>query len=232
VTDVVYGRNAVREALRGRRAVHEVLVTERAAGLDWLQGARISLVSPGRLEQVAGTTDHQGVVALTDPYPYVDPDAVIGSERPLVIALDEVSDPRNLGAVARAAEAAGADGLVLTRHRSASVTPAVCKASAGAVEHLPIAIVTNLADWIVRSRRPALWAYTAVVGGTPHDEVDLADGSIIVIGSEGRGVRQRIRAVCDGTIGIPLHGRTESLNAATAAGVILFEAARQRKRSS
>jgi 23S rRNA (guanosine2251-2'-O)-methyltransferase len=229
VSDVVYGRNAVREALRGRRAVHEVLVTERSAGLDWLRGARITIASPARLEQLAGTPDHQGLVAMTDPYPYVDPDALIAAERPLVIALDEVSDPRNLGAVARAAEAAGANGLVLTRHRSASVTAVVCKASAGAVEHLPIAVVTNLADWIVRSRRPALWAYAAVVGGTPHDEVDLADGSIIVIGSEGRGVRQRIRSVCDGMIGIPLHGRTESLNAATAAGVILFEAARQRK---
>jgi 23S rRNA (guanosine2251-2'-O)-methyltransferase len=228
VTDIVYGRNAVREALRGRRAVHEVLASERAAGLEWLRGPTVRVVSAARLEQVAGTPDHQGLVALVDPYPYADADDLIASPRPLVVALDEVTDPRNLGAVARAAEGAGADGIVIPRHRSASVTAAVCRASAGAVEHLPVAIVTNLADWIISARRPSLWAYAAEVAGTPHHRVDLSDGAIIVIGSEGRGVRPRVKSACDGTIGVPLHGHVESLNAATAAGVILFEAARQR----
>jgi 23S rRNA (guanosine2251-2'-O)-methyltransferase len=227
--EVVYGRNAVREALRGRRRVHEVLVAEQAAGLEWLTGVEITLASPARLDQVAGSPDHQGVVALADPYPYVDPDAVAAGPRPLIVALDQITDPRNLGAVARAAECAGATGLVMPRHGAAAVTPAVCKASAGAVEHLPIAIVRNLADWLTAARSPSLWSYAATVGGRPYDQVELGDGAILVIGSEGRGVRPRVRASCDGEIGIPLMGRVESLNAATAAGILLFEAARQRK---
>jgi 23S rRNA (guanosine2251-2'-O)-methyltransferase len=118
---------------------------------------------------------------------------------------------------------------VLPRHRSASVTAAVCRASAGAVEHLPIATVPNLADWLVRSRRPGLWSYaTDAEAGDRHVDADLADGAIIVIGSEGRGVRPRVRAVCDGAVRIPIQGPVGSLNASVAAAVLLFEARRQR----
>jgi 23S rRNA (guanosine2251-2'-O)-methyltransferase len=228
-TDVVYGTNPVREALRGRRRVREVLVAERSAGLDWLAGAPITLVSKSRLDATAGTPEHQGIVALVDPYRYVDADEISSSDRPLIVALDEITDPHNLGAVARAAEGAGASGLVIPRHRSAVVTAAVCKASAGAVEHVPIAIVPNLADWLIAVRRPTLWSFAAAVDGVPYDQADLVDGVIIVIGSEGRGIRRRVLAACDGTIGIPMSGRIASLNAASAAGILLFEAARQRK---
>jgi 23S rRNA (guanosine2251-2'-O)-methyltransferase len=142
--DVVYGRNPVAEALVGRRRVRELFGTERGlAALGPLPAAAPSarVVSPAALDERAGSRDHQGVVALADPYPYVDADALLEAERPLIVALDEITDPQNLGAVARSAECAGADGLVIPRHRSAVVTPAVCKASAGAVEHLRIAVV-------------------------------------------------------------------------------------------
>jgi 23S rRNA (guanosine2251-2'-O)-methyltransferase len=189
-------------------------------------------VSPASLDERAGSRDHQGVVALADPYPYVDADALLEAERPLIVALDEITDPQNLGAVARSAECAGADGLVIPRHRSAVVTPAVCKASAGAVEHLPIAVVPNLADWLERAKRPGLWCWAAAADARQaYTEIDLADGCVVVIGAEGKGVRPRVRAACDGLVRIPLGGRIESLNASVAAAVLLFEAVRQRAAS-
>ena len=227
--DVVYGRNPVREALRGQRRVREILVSDRAADLDWLAGAPVSVASAAAITRLAGSDEHQGVAARVDPFPYADADALAARERPLIVALDEITDPHNLGAIARAAECAGADGIVITRHRSAVVTPAVCKASAGAVEHLPIAVVTNLADWLERIKRPGLWSYaTAADARLVYTSADLADGAVIVIGSEGKGVRPRVRSACDGAVRIPLGGRIPSLNASVAAAVVLFEAVRQR----
>ena len=226
----IYGRNPVREALRGRRRVRRVLATERAAsGADWLRGAPVTIVGAGEVAALAGSEDHQGFAAEVDPYPYADADGLAARERPLLVALDEITDPHNLGAIARSALCAGADGLILPRHRSASVTAAVCRASAGAVEHLAIAAVPNLADWLVRSRRAGLWSYAADAdAGDRHVDADLADGTILVIGSEGRGVRPRVRAACDGAVRIPIQGAVGSLNASVAAAVLLFEARRQR----
>jgi len=230
MVDAIYGRNPVREALRGRRRVRRVLATERAAGgADWLRGAPVTITGGAEVAALAGSEDHQGFAAEVDPYPYADADALAAGERPLLVALDEISDPHNLGAIARSALCAGADGLILPRHRSASVTAAVCRASAGAVEHLAIAGVPNLADWLVGSRRPGLWSYaTDADAGGRHVDADLADGVILVIGSEGRGVRPRVRAVCDAAVRIPIQGPVGSLNASVAAAVLLFEARRQR----
>ncbi len=232
-SEVVYGRNPVAEALVGRRRVHELLGTERGlAALGPLPATAppSRTVTPARLDEVAGSRDHQGVVARVDPYPYVDPDALLERDRPLIVALDEITDPQNLGAVARSAECAGADGLVIPRHRSAVVTPAVCKASAGAVEHLPIAVVPNLADWLERAKRPGLWCWAAAAEGPQtHTGVDFADGAVLVIGAEGKGVRPRVRGACDGLVRIPLQGRIGSLNASVAAAVLLYEAVRQRQ---
>jgi 23S rRNA (guanosine2251-2'-O)-methyltransferase len=230
VAEAIYGRNAVREALRGRRRVQRVLATERAAsGADWLRGAPVRLVGAAEVAALAGSDDHQGFAAEVDAYPYADAAALASLERPLLVALDEITDPHNLGAIARSALCAGADGLVLPRHRSASVTAAVCRASAGAVEHLQIATVPNLADWLVRSRRPGLWSYaTAADAADRHVDADLADGAILVIGSEGRGIRPRVRSACDAAVRIPIEGPVGSLNASVAAAVLLFEARRQR----
>jgi 23S rRNA (guanosine2251-2'-O)-methyltransferase len=232
MSDVVYGRNPVREALRGRRRVREILVGERAAGLEWLSGIAtpVRIVSPRAVEELAGSPDHQLIAARVDPYPYADADALVARDRPLLVALDEITDPHNLGAIARSAECAGADGLIVPRHRSATVTGAVCKASAGAVEHLPIAVVPNLADWLERAKRPGLWSYaTAADAPLTYTAADLVDGAIIVIGSEGKGVRPRVRACCDASISIPIGGTIGSLNASVAAAVVLFEARRQRR---
>jgi 23S rRNA (guanosine2251-2'-O)-methyltransferase len=231
--DVVYGRHSVREALRGRRRVREVRTSDRGREApEWLRDAAVPVRPAPRLEldELAGSPDHQGVVALVDPYTYVEVETLLAVERPLIVALDGVTDPQNLGAIARSAECAGATGLVLPRHRAAHVTPAVCRASAGAVEHLRIAVVTNLADWLREVRGPGLWSYGAAANvGLDYTQADLADGAVIVIGAEGKGLRPRVAQACDALVSIPLHGRIESLNAGTAAAVLLFEAARQRR---
>jgi 23S rRNA (guanosine2251-2'-O)-methyltransferase len=228
--DLVYGTHAVREALRGRRAVLRVWCSERVMQHeDWLPGD--AAVEPSqRLDALAGSPDHQGVVAEVEPFRYADPAQLLGGQRPLLMALDEVTDPHNLGAVARVCEGAGADGLLITKRRSAAVTAVVCRASAGAVEHLPIALVENLADTLLRARRPGLWTYAAdAEGGAAYDSNDYRDGSLFVLGAEGRGLRPRVRAACDASASIPMRGRIESLNVSTAAAVLLFEATRQRR---
>ena len=233
--EVVYGRQPVREATRGRRAVHEILVTERArAGLDWLAGGstEVRTATADEIGRLAGSADHQGVVARVAAYPYADADGLLEGDSPLVVALDGVGDPRNLGAIARTAECAGAAGIVLPRHGSAPVTPAVAKASAGAIEHLPIAIAPNLADWLHRAKRPGLWSYAAAAdGATPYDEGDYRDGCVFVLGAEGTGVRPRVRAACDAAVALPLRGRVDSLNVAVTAGILLYEAVRQRAKA-
>jgi 23S rRNA (guanosine2251-2'-O)-methyltransferase len=229
--DVVYGRNALREALRGRRAVLEVWATERAAGqLEWLnEGPRPRIRRERELTEAAGSPDHQGVVAWCEPYPYADAWELAGADRPLICCLDQVTDPRNLGAVVRAAAGAGATGVVLPAHGASVVTPVVARASAGAVEHLPVAVVANLARYLTEVKGHRLWAYAAAADGdTRIWDVDLTDGAALVFGSEGKGVRPLVRRSCDGTVAIPLAAHVESLNVGVAAAVALFEARRQR----
>lgn len=229
MAEVVYGRRAVREAMRGRREVGQVWCSAGLGEtLDWLPGdARTA--DGQELSQRAGSPDHQGVVAEVSDYRYADPGELLAAEHPLLVALDEVTDPHNLGAVARVAECAGADGLVITARRSARVTPTVCRVSAGAVEHLRVARVENLADLLLAARRPGLWSYAAAADSAlPHDRADYRDGAVFVLGAEGRGLRRRVRAACDQAVAIPMRGRVESLNVSTAAAVLLYEAVRQR----
>jgi 23S rRNA (guanosine2251-2'-O)-methyltransferase len=229
--ELVYGRNAVREALRGRRTVLELWASERAASsLPWLgEGPRIQVHKERDLTQAAGTADHQGVVAWCEPYPYADAWELAAAERPLLVCLDQVTDPRNLGAVVRSAAGAGATGVVVPEHRAARVTAAVCRASAGAVEHLPVAVVPNLARYLGEVKSGALWVYAAVGGaGEPLWDVDLQGGVAIVFGAEGKGVRPLVRRTCDGAVSIPLGPGVESLNVSVAAAVVLYEARRQR----
>ena len=230
--DQVYGRRAVREALRGRRQVLEVWATERALGGEsWLGESSLKVhVKPDReLTDAVGTRDHQGVVAWTEPYRYADAWELAATERPLLVCLDRVTDPRNLGAVCRSAEGAAATGVVVPAHGSAVITPAVAKASAGAVEHLPVAVVPNLARYLAEIKGPDLWIYAATGdAGQTLWETDFAGGTVLVLGAEGKGVRPLVRRTCDLSVSIPLAGRIESLNVSVAAALLLFEARRQR----
>ena len=229
--ELVYGRNPVREALRGPRAVHEVWVTERAAAhVPWLEHVPRHHVKLEReLTETAGTREHQGVIAWCDPFRYADARELVAGKDPLLVCLDQVTDPQNFGAVVRSAEGAGATGVVVPAHGSARVTPAVAKASAGAVEHLPIAVVPNLARYLAEIKGPALWVYAAdAEGSLSLWTADLTGGIALVFGAEGKGVRPLVRRTCDGAISIPLSGRVGSLNVSVAAAVLLYEARRQR----
>ncbi len=229
--DVVYGRRAVREALRGSRDVAELWATERAVGAEpWLAEARPKIKTERELADRAGTRDHQGVVAVVEPFRYADAYELASRPRPLLVVLDRVTDPRNLGAVCRSADGVGATGVVVPAHGSAVVTPAVVRASAGATEHLPIAVVTNLARYLEEVKGPELWVYGAAgeESATPMWDVDLAGGVALVFGAEGRGLRPLVRRTCDALVSIPLAGSVESLNVSVAAAVLLYEALRQR----
>jgi 23S rRNA (guanosine2251-2'-O)-methyltransferase len=233
--ELVYGRRPVREVLRaGRRQVLELLATERALTAEpWLRdetGLRVQVKPEATLTAAAGTRDHQGVVAFCEPYRYADAHDLAVGERPLVACLDQVTDPHNLGAVCRSAEGAGATGVVITEHKAARVTPAVCRASAGAVEHVSVAVVVNLSRYLADVKRGDLWVWAAAgEAGTPVWSADFTTGAALVFGAEGRGLRPLVRKACDDAFAIPLAGRVESLNVSVAAGIALFEAARQRR---
>lgn len=229
--DLVYGRRAVREALRGRREVLEVWATERAVkGEDWLGEAHPKLKLEKELSERAETRDHQGVLALVEPFRYADAYELAAGAKPLLVVLDRVTDPRNLGAVCRSAEGAGATGVIVPAHGSAVVTPAVARSSAGAVEHLPVAVVTNLARYLEEVKGADLWVYGAAgeAPARPMWDVDLSGGVALVLGAEGKGLRPLVRRTCDALVAIPLAGRVESLNVSVAAAVLLYEARRQR----
>lgn len=212
---LIYGKQPVAEAERGRRSVRRV----------W----RAPETPAEELERLCGSPDHQGVVAEVDAYPYADPAQLLRVENALIVALDQVQDPRNLGAVCRSAEAAGAAGLVIPERRSAEVTAVACKASAGAVEHLPVARVRNLADWLAAAKEAGFWIWGADAEAEQRPwGADLFGPTVLVLGGEGKGIRPRVAAACDGLVALPQRGRVGSLNVSAAATALLFEALRQR----
>jgi 23S rRNA (guanosine2251-2'-O)-methyltransferase len=224
---IVYGRNPVREALRGPRRVHRVWATRNAAREPWLAkfAPPVAVVPAEEIERRAGAAAHQGLCAEVETFRYADADAFLGAPDPLIVVLDQIQDPQNLGAIARTAECAGATGLVIPERRAAEVTPAVCKAAAGAVEHLPVARVRNVADYVRQLKERGVWCYGADARGVlRYDQVDWRGGTAIVLGAEGRGLRPRVAESCDALVAIPLHGRIESLSVSAAAAVLLYAA--------
>jgi 23S rRNA (guanosine2251-2'-O)-methyltransferase len=219
---IVYGRNAVREALRGKRRVTRVWADKSAAREPWLEGIDFKTVTAADLESLCGSPDHQGVCADAGDYPYADPGPLLAADDALVVVLDEVQDPRNLGAVCRVAETAGAAGVVIPERRAAQVTPVVCKTSAGAVEHLPIARVRNIADYLAKARDAGAWIYGADASGVPYDQPDYSGRKVLVLGSEGRGLRPRVANACDQLIALPMRGKVESLNVSAAAAALVY----------
>jgi 23S rRNA (guanosine2251-2'-O)-methyltransferase len=235
--DQVEGRRAVRELLRaGRRRVRSVLLSEdasRDALLDEiaeLAGPMLRVAPSSRVESAARTDAHQGVVATTEPLRPAELDELLDNDTAFIVALDGITDPRNLGAVMRVAETAGATGIVLPRHRSARITPTVAKAAAGAIEYLPIALVSGIPAALERAARAGAWS----IGLDEHadqsvDELTIADQRIVVVvGAEGHGIARLTRDRCDVTLHIPMHGMLESLNVAAAAAVVCHEIARAR----
>jgi 23S rRNA (guanosine2251-2'-O)-methyltransferase len=222
---IVYGRNPVREALRGPRRVHAVWASGSAAREPWLRGVDARPADEAELAARAGSPDHQGVCAEVAEFEYADAGSLLAADDAVVVALDQVQDPRNLGAICRVAECAGAAGVVIGERRTAQVTPVVSHTSAGAIEHLPVARVRNLADYLAEAKRTGAWVYGAAASpdAVRYDRPDYSGRTVLVMGSEGRGLRPRVAAACDQLVALPLRGRVGSLNVSAAAAVLLYE---------
>ena len=238
----VAGRNAVRELLRSDRSVDKIYVKSgsREGSIVVIVAEAVNKkipiieVSQEKLTSLAGGPHHQGVVALAAEKQYTDVAGILKiakdrGEAPLIVIADGIEDPQNLGALIRSAECAGAHGVIIPKRRAVGLTPIVAKASAGAIEHMAIAKVTNLADTVTKLQKEGIWVFAAEVGGTPYYEADLSVPAAIVLGSEGFGVGRLIKERADGTISIPMYGHVNSLNVSAAASVILCHAAMARR---
>jgi 23S rRNA (guanosine2251-2'-O)-methyltransferase len=224
---ILYGRNPVREALRGPRSVSRIWATSAVEREEWLRelsgGVEIDRAEGRELESLAGTSDHQGVCAEVSDFQYADPNALLRPDDALVLVLDEIQDPHNLGALARVAESAGATGMVIAERRSAEVTPTVAKSAAGAIEHIPIARVGNISDYLIKAKEEGAWVYGASADGTSrYDQPDYKGKVVLVVGSEGRGIRPKVEKTCDALVSIPMRGKIESLNVSTATAVLIY----------
>jgi 23S rRNA (guanosine2251-2'-O)-methyltransferase len=241
----IYGINAVAEALKARgRSFEWVGVSKERHDLRLQrvveecrrQGVAVRFISRAELDRMAGNNAHQGVVAITSNKRYNDLDDVIAAKRgqhSLIVVLDGVEDPHNLGAVLRTADAAGADGVVIPERRAVGVTATVAKASAGASEHLPMAKVTNIARTLEELKEKNLWIVGLDERGTQtYDTLDYKMDCAIVLGSEGKGVHDLVAKKCDFLVSIPMLGKVPSLNVSVAAGVVLYEIVRQRRKKA
>ena len=230
--EIIYGVRPVVEALKGGRrrffGVLDAVGDREVAGAAIARGVEVERTSRQRVEDLAGGGVHQGVVARVETSPYSSLEEILARPEPLVVVLDGVTDPHNLGAVLRAADGTGVSGVVIPKDRAAGVTAAAVKASAGASEHVRVARETNLRRAIGRMKEAGLWVYASEVGGVAHTDLDLAGPVGLVFGSEGRGVRRLVREACDGEVSIPMLGAVGSLNVSVAAAVLLYEARRQR----
>ena len=236
------GRNALQEALRSGRTVDKVFIAagEIDRGLQRLAaeakeaGAVVVPVDRRKLDAMSFTHAHQGVIALAAAHVYYSIDDILEEaasrgEAPLIVICDELSDPHNLGAILRSAECAGAHGVIIPKRRSVGLTATVAKASAGAVEYMKVARVTNISAAIAELKQKGVWVFgTAAEGAIPMYQADLSGPAAIVIGSEGDGMSQLVRKNCDVMVNIPMRGRISSLNASAAASILLYEALRQR----
>jgi 23S rRNA (guanosine2251-2'-O)-methyltransferase len=238
--DILYGRNPVLEALRAGRPARKLVVAEGLAGeprlaeilgLAEARGVPVEAAGRSRLDDIAHTEHHQGIAGYFHGRPPLGLDRVLAEARPpaLLLALDGIQDPQNLGALIRSAEAVGVDAVVAPRHRAAAVTPAAAKASAGASEHLPFVVVPNLVQALGRIAEAGMWRVgLAADAEERYDLVDYREPTAIVIGGEGEGLRPLVRRSCDRLVRLPMAGRVASLNAAAAGAAILYEAFRQR----
>jgi 23S rRNA (guanosine2251-2'-O)-methyltransferase len=240
--DLLYGRNSVKEALRAGRSIRRLLIADSAHGLEPLlvlahrRGVPVEVLQAERrqLDRLVGA-HHQGVVAEAEPFAYVHIEDILQAVHheqvaPLILALDSLQDPQNFGTLLRTAQAVGVHGVILPQHRTVSVTPAVSNASAGAVEHLRVARVTNLVRTLRELKLNHIWVFgLSVSGQQPYWSADLGGPLTLVVGSEGSGLGRLVAETCDASIHIPMApGSVESLNAAVAGSLVLYEAFRQR----
>lgn len=239
--EFIVGKNPVLEALRAERAVNKIWINERAKGsmqpvlrLAKDNGILVQPVPKKKLDQLAETTNHQGVVASAAAHRYADINELFQRARekgelPFFILLDEIADPHNLGSILRTADAVGAHGVIIPKRRSVGLTATVAKTSAGALEYVPVARVTNVARTIDELKKQGLWfAAAAAEGVQDYRYADLSEAIGLVIGSEGKGISRLVKEKCDFLVKLPMAGHVSSLNASVAAALLMYEVYRQR----
>lgn len=240
--DVIVGRNPVSEAIRSSRAIDKILVSRGSrtgAVVGILARAKqkqipVKEVDPKKLDFLSGGANHQGIIAFAAVKEYSTVDDIFAlaeqrGENPFVIVLDRIEDPHNLGAIIRTAECTGAHGIIIPKRRSAALSYSVGKASAGAVEYVPVARVTNIAGAIDELKQRGLWVFGADMDGTDYSECGFDCPLALVIGNEGKGIGRLIREKCDAIVSLPMKGRINSLNASVAAGVLMYAVSSKRK---
>ena len=236
------GRNAILEVLRSGRDIEKIFVLRgnpegtirRIIAQASEKGVVIQEVSRQKLDEMSQTKNHQGIIAIVSAHDYVEVDDILEAasaknEHPFIIILDGITDPHNLGAIIRSAETAGAHGVIIPKRRSVGLTATVGKTSAGAIEYLPVARVTNIAKTIDDFKKMGVWITCGDMSGTDYFEASLDGPIAIVIGSEGTGVSRLVKEKCDFTVSIPMYGKISSLNASVAAGLLMYEVIRQRR---
>ncbi len=235
---LIYGKNAVTEALKAEKNIDTVYIQKNAGGMEKIialakkQGIVIKDISDDKMKAMCGEKNG-GVAASLCAVSYCTVDDILDSAKekgkpPFIVICDEIQDPHNLGAIIRTAEAAGADGVVIPKRRSATVNSTVFKTSAGAAAWIKIARVSNLADTVNYLKKQNVWVYGAEADGTPVQKADLSGAVALVIGSEGFGLGRLVRECCDGVLSLPMHGKVNSLNASVSAGILIYEVLRYR----
>ena len=235
------GRNAVLEVLKSGRDIEKIIVQKgnvegtirRIAGMARERGIVIQEAARQKLDEMSQTKNHQGVIAIVSEHEYAEVDDILRSaaekgEKPFIIILDNITDPHNLGAVIRTAECAGAHGVIIPKRRSVGLTAVVGKTSAGALEYMPVARVTNIARTIEELKKQGVWVACADMDGEDYYDASLDGAIALVIGSEGEGVSRLVKEKCDFTVSIPMYGKISSLNASVAGALLMYEVVRQR----
>ncbi|MTI80717.1 MAG: 23S rRNA (guanosine(2251)-2'-O)-methyltransferase RlmB [Firmicutes bacterium] len=238
--DIIAGRNAVREALRSGRTINKIMLAQGSKNgsikevVSLAKDSKIPVQNVERkhLDKIASGMQHQGVVAVAAAKDYTDFDDLLDAAeqqgQPFLVLLDEINDPHNLGAIIRTADAAGADGVIIPRRRSVQLTPTVAKASAGAVEHVPVARVTNLSQTIKKLQDRGVWVVGADMDGELYWNASLDGPIALVIGGEGKGLGRLVKESCDAVVKVPMSGKVNSLNASVASALLTYEVVRQR----
>ena len=235
------GRNAVLEVLKSGRDIEKIIVQKgnvegtirRIAGMAKERGIVVQEAARQKLDEMSQTKNHQGAIAIVSEHEYAEVDDILRSaaekgEKPFIIILDNITDPHNLGAVIRTAECAGAHGVIIPKRRSVGLTAVVGKTSAGALEYMPVARVTNIARTIEELKKQGVWVACADMDGEDYYDASLDGAIALVIGSEGEGVSRLVKEKCDFTVSIPMYGKISSLNASVAGALLMYEVVRQR----
>ena len=242
--DMVAGRNAVMEALKGSRSVNKLMIANGSTegsikeiiAVAKEKGVNIQYWDRSKLDSIARGIRHQGVLAQVAPVQYAELEDILQvakdrNEPPFIVLLDELEDPHNLGAILRTADAAGVHGVLIPKHRSCPLSATVAKTSAGAVEHVPVARVGNLVQTIKKLKQEGLWVAAADMDGKDYYDTDLTGPLLLIIGSEGQGVGRLVKEQCDFVVRIPMVGRINSLNASVAGSILMYEAMKQRRKA-